>query len=432
MQHLMHKWWLLIASAGLMASCQKGPAEAIPGQELPQWKEGWLDIHSINGARGEAFWYIFPDGTTLLVDAGGELPRERVAVERYCLASKPSPDISCGAVVADYIEHFNPAAAKGGIDYMMISHYHADHFGLLPENPDSAGVPIPVHPEGGFREVSVTEVGSRLPVGMVIDRGDPENHPSRTTVTKAHERRYRNYQQYLAWTAAANGTVHETFAVGRDNQVVLRHHPGKYDCSLFGLAGGGKFWTGEGNQVDSTWFPPKEEILQYNVSENVYSLAFHLRYGKFDWFAAGDLMYKRRDQQAWQDAEAPVARVMGKVEAMKMCHHATKEAGSKELLGVLQPDVAVAGVRNDIQPDVKTVRRLFKASPDVQFFCTNLDPRCDSLLRENGIDPSTFACTEGHVVLRVAPGGDRYWVFVLDDTDQLYRIRSVHGPYNAQ
>ena len=71
MQHLMHKWWLLIASAGLMASCQKGPAEAIPGQELPQWKEGWLDIHSINGARGESFWYIFPDGTTLLVDAGG-------------------------------------------------------------------------------------------------------------------------------------------------------------------------------------------------------------------------------------------------------------------------------------------------------------------------------------------------------------------------
>ena len=142
-------------------------------------------------------------------------------------------------------------------------------------------------------------------------------------------------------------------------------------------------------------------------------------------------MYKRRDQQAWQDAEAPVARVMGKVEAMKMCHHATKEAGSKELLGVLQPDVAVAGVRNDIQPDVKTVRRLFKASPDVHFFCTNLDPRCDSLLRENGIDPSNFACTEGHVVLRVAPGGDRYWVFVLDDTDQRYRIRSVHGPYYA-
>ncbi|MBQ5691486.1 MAG: hypothetical protein IIV24_08330, partial [Alistipes sp.] len=40
------------------------------GTVLPSWSEGCLDIHFINSARGECCFYILPDGTTLLVDAG--------------------------------------------------------------------------------------------------------------------------------------------------------------------------------------------------------------------------------------------------------------------------------------------------------------------------------------------------------------------------
>ena len=46
------------------------------GQVMPAWAEGYMDIHSINGGRGEAFYYIFPDGTTMLVDAAGAPPNE--------------------------------------------------------------------------------------------------------------------------------------------------------------------------------------------------------------------------------------------------------------------------------------------------------------------------------------------------------------------
>jgi hypothetical protein len=35
----------------------------------------------------------------------------------------------------------------------------------------------------------------------------------------------------------------------------------------------------------------------------------------------------------------------------------------------------------------------------------------------------------GHVVVRVAPGGDRYQVYVLDDRNEERRIKSIHGPY---
>lgn len=44
--------------------------EAKVGEPLPQWTEGCLDIHFINSGRGECAYYILPDGTTLLVDAG--------------------------------------------------------------------------------------------------------------------------------------------------------------------------------------------------------------------------------------------------------------------------------------------------------------------------------------------------------------------------
>ena len=40
------------------------------GNVLPDWEEGYLDIHFINSGRGECAFYILPDGTTLIVDAG--------------------------------------------------------------------------------------------------------------------------------------------------------------------------------------------------------------------------------------------------------------------------------------------------------------------------------------------------------------------------
>jgi hypothetical protein len=42
------------------------------GQELTwqPWREGYLDIHHISTGSGNATFMVFPDGTTLLFDAG--------------------------------------------------------------------------------------------------------------------------------------------------------------------------------------------------------------------------------------------------------------------------------------------------------------------------------------------------------------------------
>ncbi|MBI3402286.1 MAG: hypothetical protein HY048_12770 [Acidobacteria bacterium] len=38
----------------------------------------------------------------------------------------------------------------------------------------------------------------------------------------------------------------------------------------------------------------------------------------------------------------------------------------------------------------------------------------------------------GHIVVRVAPGGDSYQVFVLGETTDARTVRGVFGPYTSQ
>lgn len=43
-----------------------------------------------------------------------------------------------------------------------------------------------------------------------------------------------------------------------------------------------------------------------------------------------------------------------------------------------------------------------------------------------------MASDAGHVVVRVAPGGASYRVFVVDDANESGAVKSVHGPYASQ
>ena len=66
------KWVLWIALLTCLLAIDTR-AEDVVGNPITPWQPGMLDIHQISSGRGNAGLYIFPDGTTLLVDAG-ELP----------------------------------------------------------------------------------------------------------------------------------------------------------------------------------------------------------------------------------------------------------------------------------------------------------------------------------------------------------------------
>ena len=77
------------------------PTKVEYGKTLPAWSEGCLDIHFINSGRGECCFYILPDGTTLLVDAG------EVADSETSVPQRPNAETKPYITYARYIQHFS-------------------------------------------------------------------------------------------------------------------------------------------------------------------------------------------------------------------------------------------------------------------------------------------------------------------------------------
>lgn len=413
------------------------PSDVKVGEVLPDWQEGWLDIHSINGGRGESFYYILPDGTTMLIDAAGA-PQNEYTADKTGFPSKPNLTVSSGRVIINYIKHFAPKVSEGKIDYFMASHYHGDHIGAWRDAWQTT-YKWTYNPEGGFVVNGLPEVGMELPIVKVIDRGDWGDRPSAEYFESGGKKRYDNYIKFLNWSANKYGTVRESLLVGRDDQIVLKHNPSKFTSfSIRNIAAGGNVWTGNGTGVNTTYVPSTAECLKHametdwNIGENIYSCVIHLKYGSFDFFTGGDIQYNGRSTYAWKDIEAPIAKVMGKVEVMKASHHGTANTNSKELLSALKPDVMIAATWQDVQPNPATMQRFIAANSEVKLFATNMTSANLQLLQEEGIPANRFSATSGHIVVRVDPSKVKYWVFVLDDNNEQYKVKYKFGPFRAQ
>ena len=98
-------------------------------------------------------------------------------------------------------------------------------------------------------------------------------------------------------------------------------------------------------------------------------------------------------------------------------------------------------MRNYMFPTVVLNHNFYKKQPDIdllnntvfnvtnQVFTTNAHP--DALV-ENADTYAKLAGHSGHIALRVAPGGGEYYVYMLDDSDFDYRVKSIHGPYTSK
>lgn len=49
-----------------------------------------------------------------------------------------------------------------------------------------------------------------------------------------------------------------------------------------------------------------------------------------------------------------------------------------------------------------------------------------------GINLNRLKSLHGHIVVRVSPGGDEYYVYVLDDNNEDYKVTGVFGPYQSK
>lgn len=388
-------------------------ADAQKKEKLEPWKEGYLDIHNINTGKGESTFFIFPDGTSMLVDAGAAGSKKPWAAD-----PRPNDSKEPGEWIARYIAPLLKQAGRDKIDYGIVTHFHWDHMGNITEK-------SPFNASGDYQLGGFTEVLDKIKVGKVIDRAWPDyNWP----VPLLEDLKVANYRKFLDYKIRKEKSGVEKLRVGAYDQIKLNVAPEKYPgFQVRNIAANGIIWTGEGT-ASKNHIPegthPKE------IGENGLSIALRISYGKFDYFTGGDLSVAGLETagpwEQWKDLEPPVAMATGPVEAMKANHHANFDANSVSFLRGLRPRVIVVQSWGASQPAMSVYRRMIssKVYPgERDIFVTNIMEET-----KTAFDVSKLKSEQGHVVIRVYPSG-QYEVLVLDDTREGYFVKERFGKY---
>ena len=371
------------------------------GKTLPAWSEGYLDIHTISTGRGECIFFILPDGTSIVVDAG-EFSREG---KKYAnVVQRPNAQTRPTKAFGDYIRHFNPYDA---IDYFNLSHFHMDHMGNAePEYERSA--------EGDYLLTGVMALHHQVPYRNVIDRayGAYDSLSVKAMSVKV----LPEYKKFLEYHTAKGTLKASRFELGAVNQFAMLHNAAAYpDFRIENVCSNGYVWD-NGKAVDVY------EGIRENIRENAASCGFVIRYGAFDFLTAGDI-------GDYHDLELRVAKAVGQVEAVKAHHHLSPHSMCLPSVEVLRPQtiVATSFYNRDIQPDKSKFDYI--AQHNCRLYCTSVGEE------QLAADPESYKkCAEvsGHIVIRVAPSGKEYMVYSLDDTDSKYRVKKIDGPFKCK
>jgi beta-lactamase superfamily II metal-dependent hydrolase len=390
-------------------------AEPTTPKVLPPWTRGTLDIHQLSTGRGNSALLVLPDGTTLLLDAGAAGDGTNVPDSE----PRPSASYSAGAAIVGYIQRLLGADAH--IDYAVLTHYHADHMGQV--TPSSAA-----SASSAYRLSGITEVGDRLRIGTLIDRGDAFLPPAADDAT------FANYHAFIAEQQRTHELRHETIRVGRADQIVLRRAPSEFPTfEVRNVAANGDVWTGERDDVRHVFPALAALATEDRPSENMCSIGLRIRYGRFDFFSGGDMPgVPDAGAPAWQAVELPVAKAIGPTDVHVVNHHGSIDPESAEFLQTLRSRVMILPAWSATHPSQDVLKRmlstrLYPAPHDI-FVTTLRAPTAASI----GSRVSQLKADHGHIVVRVAPGGATYSVYVLDDIKDDGSVLATFGPYTSE
>src|SRR5262245_16158496 len=320
------------------------------GSPLPPWSQGELDIHHIDTGRGNATFLIGPDGTTLLIDCGASNSEPDVSAP-----CRPDESRRPGEWVARYALQHARSAGRDTLDYIIATHIHPDHVGDIPPGIVSNG-------GNGFVATGLSQVDQFMPAAVVIDRSYPDYGALRPLDAPFAT-------NYLAWLDARrrSGRRVERLDVGSDQQIRLRDAERHANFSVRALAANGRVWTRMGSNSRSL-FPDLATVpADDRPTENVCSIALLVSYGRFSYFAGGDLAADTRDGRLpWMDVETPVVRAARRVEVAAANHHGYFDACGPEFTKVLDAQAYVISAWHVTHPGQAQIERLIGAWPGIK------------------------------------------------------------------
>jgi hypothetical protein len=388
----------------------------LEGETLPKWEPGVLEIHHIDTGRGNSTLILGPDGTVLLIDAG-----EAHSADRTMAPARPDKSRRAGEWIARYVRRQLDRTGQSEIDVMLLTHLHGDHVGeITASSPPSA--------RGKYKLTGAADVAEAIHVSNLIDRGWPDYRypapPSDATSL--------NYIA-LARGMAGNGTHAQMARAGSLSQLALRKSPSRYpDFSARIIAVNGEVWTGH-DEIATAHFPPVAGLATEAMpTENMCCIALRLDYGGFRYFSGGDLTcdttYGRYE---WHDIETPVAQAAGPVSVAVANHHGYFDACGPAAVRALRPRVWILPSWHVSHPALSTLANLFSEDlypGERSVFSTGMTP--ESLLTTERFS-GRLSSTDGHVVLRVPPGGREFTAYVIDARNERGNIVGSFGPFST-
>lgn len=398
----------------ILCSCGK---EDRVGEPYRGWQEGEMDIHHIYTGNGEANFFILPDATTMLIDAGDYDPD----FKDFPYMNKPMPNKSRrpGEWIARYIQRVNPN--KQQVDYLMLSHFHDDHMGSIDSNGKMTTGRNP-----DYKLVGLAEVGEWFTFGTSFDRGYPNyNYP--TQIKDAHT---DNYLAFLKHHAEHRGLKQEEFKVGKLNQIALKHKPAKYskDFSIRNLAANGEIWNGKDEET-TRYYDLNPENSEGRQNENTKSIAIRIDYGPFSYYTGGDLTGSVKDADGNRiNLEAQTGIACGEVDVCKTNHHSYKDSMHEGFLEAVKAKHYI-GCTWDLQHTQPDIFKRMLSKSDCLIFHQYLWP--EQMAKHEGEEWTQKVIEQGHIVVKAYDHGKKYKVYVLSAEDEQMIVKAIYGPYES-
>jgi beta-lactamase superfamily II metal-dependent hydrolase len=398
-----------------------------PTNSLPPWSKGFFDIHHISTARGDATYLIFPDGTEMLFDVGDIGKSSLAKYPSLKMAEvRPNPTKQAGAWVADYIIQMRPKKQSLHLDYVAISHFHTDHFG----NPNTSKK---LSKSGKITLSGLTELAEIIPIKTLIDRAYPD-YDLPVDLKALHGFKLENYLNFIEEKKETDNLIVQRFEVGSNSQIRMLHDPSTYlEFKVRNIKSNNIIWDGT-NSAIKLFNIGDDILLKPGSAENALGLVLKFSYGNFDYFTGGDITgLQGFGLPDWFDVETPVAKVVGKVDAMTLNHHGNRDASNKAFIEQLAPRVIVQQSWISDQPGGEVVHRITsnKIYPGPRdIFATTVFEETKA-----AIGPKlakSYKSFQGHIVIRVEPGGREFRVFILNDLSTLRELKASYGPYISE
>ena len=282
----------LIVSRRNWLNCGIATLCLLPGAALAARSDTLL-VDAIDVEGGAATLYITPERKSLLIDSGWPADSDRGA---------KNPD-SAQRIVASARRH-----GLSKLDYVLITHYHVDHVGGLPE------------------------LLSQFPVGTILDHGpNRETPPPDTKPELAASQPAVLYPKYLE---AIRGHEHRTLEPGDTLKIGSLHLTVLTSDRVVVAGAVPGSGSAAGARASSAECGSMKPMDADGGEENARSLGLMLTFGRARIAALGDLTWNMEKELVCPDKVGPV-------DLFIVSHHGVNLSNSPALLHALEPRVAI-------------------------------------------------------------------------------------------